>query len=73
MLDSQLGKRQIYELCDNTNFSKIAQNITDYLEKGDTIEELAGKLYIDHTLAWMIYLIFPIIPKSVKLEISLIK
>jgi len=45
-----------YEISDNTNFSKIGQSINEYIEKGDSIEELAGKLYIDHTLAWAIHL-----------------
>ena len=56
ILDNQVSKSQVYEISDNTNFSKIGQSINEYIEKGDSIEELAGKLYIDHTLAWAIHL-----------------
>ena len=51
-----LTSRTIREIGSNTEIGKISAFINDQLKKGNTIEQAAGKLEIDHTLAWTIHL-----------------
>jgi len=51
-----LDQSVVSRIMQNTEIGKIHNFINDQLKKGNTIEQAAEKLEIDHTLAWTIHL-----------------